>query len=267
MTDILQLPIWVTTLAVLSLCVAICVGGHLAVRAAIPKNLPRQETELAVALMAVIAAFIGIMLAFSAVEVWEGFGSAEKAVADEAAATAELYRDLSVYGDESLPARKALTTYVQTAVDDEWPKMAEGEQSPKTAAALVEVFRNLAAIEPTSPRQTVIYTEAFQRLNLVVEHRRARLLTSRTTLPPLFWLVALLGSAIIVGYTFVYPATPMNLFLIAGLAVSLGLIFVFILEVEHPFAGSVSVEPTEMQGLLPLFEKLNAAPPALAAVK
>jgi uncharacterized membrane protein YozB (DUF420 family) len=264
MGEILQLPIWLTTFVVLSLCVGVSIGGHVAVRAAIPKNIPRQETELAVALMAVIAAFIGIMLAFSAVQVWEGFGSAEKAVADEAAATAQLYRDLAVYGDESLAARKALTAYVQAAVNDEWPKMAGGEQSPKTAAALVEVFRNLATIEPSSSRQTVIYTEAFQKLNQVVEHRRARLLASRTTLPPLFWLVALMGSAIIVSYTFVYPATPMNLFLVAGLAVSLGLIFVFIVEVEHPFAGSVSVEPSEMQSLLPLFQKLNAAAAAAA---
>ena len=255
-----SLPLWAGTLLVLAVCAAVCVGGHVLVRRLLPKDAPRQETELAVALMAVIAAFIGIMLAFSAVEVWEDFSSAERAVAAEAASTSQLYRDLTIYGDESLAARKSLTIYVQTVVDDEWPAMARnGDGSPKTGAALVKVFQDLSAIEPTTNRQTVIYGEAFKKLNEVVEHRRARLLAAKAVLPPLFWFVALLGSVIMVCYTFVYPATPMNLLLIAGLAVSLGLIFVFILDVEHPFSGEISVQPTEIHELLPLFERLNAA--------
>src|SRR5665213_252808 len=151
------LPVWASTVLVLGLCVAVCVGAHAGVRAVLPKAAPRQETELAVALMAVIAAFIGIMLAFSAVQVWEDYGTADKAVASEAAAAAQLYRDLAIYGGEGLPARRALTLYVQSVANDEWPAMAEaGEGSPKTASALVQVFKDIALIEPTSGRQTVI---------------------------------------------------------------------------------------------------------------
>src|SRR4051812_33581618 len=101
MTDfIFGLPVWASTLLVLGGCIVICVGSHLLVRRLIPKRMPRQETELAVALMAVIAAFIGIMLAFSAVQVWEDYGAADKAVAAEASAASQLYRDLTVYGEE-----------------------------------------------------------------------------------------------------------------------------------------------------------------------
>jgi hypothetical protein len=254
-----NLPSWAETLFVIGSCVLISVGGHAMAREVLPKNGAREETELAVSLMAVIAAIIGIMLAFSAVQVWEGFGTAEKAVASEAASTSQLYRDLTIYGAESLPARKAVTAYVKSVVDDEWPSMAHnGEQSPKTGRLLFQVFDDLGTIEPTTNRQTVIYGEAFKKLNEVVEHRRARLLAAKTVLPPIFWFVALLGSAVIVAYTFVYPSTPMNLMLIAGMAVSLGLIFDFILQVEHPFSGTVAVEPAEMQSLLPLFERLDA---------
>jgi hypothetical protein len=255
-----DLPMWLSTGLVLGACVIVCVGGHLAGRAVLPKKkptTPRQETELAVALMTVTATFIGIMLAFSAVQVWQDFGDADRAVSAEAAATAQLYRDLSAYGEESRPARQALTAYVRSVIRDEWPSMAkDGEMSQTTAAALVRVFEAIAAIEPGTPRKTVIYGEAYKKLNEVVEHRRARLLAARATLPALFWLVVLIGSAIIVGYTVVFPATPTNLLLIAGLAVSLGLIFVFILDVQGPFSGRVAVSASEMQGLLPLFEKL-----------
>jgi hypothetical protein len=254
------LPMWLSALILLVVFATLCVGGHMTVRRLLPKQIPRQETELAAALMTAISAFIGFMLAFFAIQVWGDYTTADRSVSAEAASAAQLYRDLAVYGEESLPARRALVGYVKTVVEDEWPAMAEHQDmSPKTAATLVVVFRDIAAIEPLTSRETMLYGEALKKLNEVVEHRRARLLAAREDLPPVFWLVALIGSAIIVGYTFVYPDTRMNQLLIAGLAVSLGLIFVFILDVEHPYRGEIRVQPTEMRQLLPLFDQLDAA--------
>ena len=254
------LPMWASALATLTVFAGLCVGGHMGVRRLLPKQIPRQETELAATLMAAISAFIGFMLAFFAVQVWDDYATARRSVTAEAASAAQLYRDLSVYGDESLPARRALAGYVKTVVDDEWPAMAERQDmSSKTANSLVLVFRDMARIEPLTNRETLIYGEALKRLNEVVEHRRARLLAAREVLPPVFWFVALIGSAIVVAYTFVYPDTVMNQLLIAGLAVSLGLIFVFILDVEHPYRGEIRVQPTEIRELLPLFDQLDAA--------
>ena len=85
------------------------------------------------ALMGVVAAFIGIMLAFAAVQVWDDYSQAEKAVALEAASVSQLYRDLTVYGDDAAPARRGrCKTYVQTCLQDEWPKLEHGEPGAKT---------------------------------------------------------------------------------------------------------------------------------------
>jgi Protein of unknown function (DUF4239) len=260
----LNLPLWLSSILVLGLAVTIGVGGHLVVRALIPKRMPKQETELAVALMGVVAAFIGIMLAFAAVQVWEDYGTADKAVAQEAAAISELYRDLTVYGDETAKARQTVKAYVHAVVDDEWPRLAKGEPGPKAVEALILLYRDVAAIQPKTPRDTVIYSEVFKKLNEVVEHRRTRMIAARAALPGLFWLVVATGAGVIVAYTFVFPATPMNLLIIAGLAVALGLIFMFILDVDHPFAGAYRVDDRELRDLIPLFEKItatNAAPP------
>jgi len=254
-----NLPLWLSTSMVLVACVGLGLGGHVAARAVLRRVAPQQETELAVTLMVVTAPIIGIMLAFSAVQVWEEYRQADQAVSAEAAATSELYRDLTAYGPDSRPARQALIAYVRSVVNDEWPRLAiERDRSPKTGAALVRLYEAIAAIEPATPRQTVIYGEAYKKLDEMVEHRRARLLAATSALPTIFWLVVLIGSAIIVGYAVVFPATPANQLLIAGLAVSIGLIFVFILDVQDPYTGQVAVSPSEMQGLLPLFEQLDA---------
>lgn len=53
--------------------------------------------------------------------------------------------------------------------------------------------------------------------------------------------------------------------IIGGLGVSLSLIFVFILAVNHPFAGAYSVDHKELSDLIPLFEVITAADPVAAA--
>jgi ABC-type branched-subunit amino acid transport system permease subunit len=255
------LPAWLSGVAVIGACVVICVGGHLLVRAIIPRHVEKQETELAVALMGVVAAFIGIMLAFAAVQVWDDYNQADHAVAQEAASIAQLYRDLTVYGDEAGPSRVAVKTYVRAVLEDEWPRLSHGQSGPKAAAALIQLFNQVGQIRPETNRQTVIYGEAFKKLNEVVGYRRARLITARAELPGLFWIVVVAGSAVMVAFTFAFPATRTNSLIIAGLAVSLGLIFMFILDVNRPFAGVYSVDSKELSDLLPLFDKISG--PAL----
>jgi hypothetical protein len=257
----LNLPIWLGAMLVLGTAVVICVGGHVLVRRLAPNAAPKQETEYAVALMAVVGAFIGIMLAFAALQVWEDYAEADAAVAHEAASLSELYRDLSVYGDETLKARDAEKAYVRAVLQDEWPRLAHGESGPKAVAALIQLYREAGALQPADARQTVLYGEIFKQLNEVVQHRRERTVASRAALPGLFWAVVLIGSAVIVGFTFVFPATRVNALLTAGLAISLGLIFIFILSVDHPFAGRYAVDNKELRDLLPLFDQIAAPRP------
>jgi len=255
-----SLPLWASAILVLGFALVIGVGSHLLVQWIFRRLPDMGETKLADAVMGVVASFIGIMLAFSAVQVWEDYGTADKAVAQEASAISELYRDMAVYGDETLPSRASVRTYVHAVLEDEWPRLAHGEPGPKAGAALIQLYRDIGHIEPKSNRDTVMYGEIFKKLNEVTQYRRARMIAARAALPALFWIVVVIGSCILVGYTFVYPATLQNSLIIAGLAVSLGLIFMFILDVDHPFAGAYSVDHQEISDLLPLFDRVTAPP-------
>lgn len=258
MIDLNALPLWQSCILILGGGVGLVVGGHFLVRRVFPHQVSEEVSGLSVAIMQVVAAFIGIMLAFAAVEAWQDYGDADAAVAHESATTAQLYRDLRAYGPETVPAREAVEAYVHSVLEEEWPGLAEGRDSLATGAALTRVFDALAAIDPQTPRQQIIYAEAFQRLNEVVDHRRSRLIASKAQLPGLFWAVIILGSMVIVAYTFVTPATWPNAVIIGGLVLSMGLIFVFILAVDHPFAGAYAVGDEEMRGLLGLFDRLRS---------
>lgn len=151
-----QLPLWLSAILVLGLTVGVCVGGHLGVRALLPHRASEEVTSLATAVMGVVSAFIGIMLALAAVQVWQDYLVADESVAREAAVTAELYRDLTTHGPETVPARAAVKTYVEAVLEDEWPRLAKGEAGPRAVLALDGLFAAMGTIQPQTPHDTVI---------------------------------------------------------------------------------------------------------------
>src|SRR4029453_8091906 len=93
-----SLPGWLSALLIIGLSVAIGLGSRSGRQTLFRLKPSDEEKEIAINLMQVVAAYIGIMLAFASVVVWQDFADAETAVHQEAATSAELYRDLTAYG-------------------------------------------------------------------------------------------------------------------------------------------------------------------------
>ena len=252
-----SLPIWATTILVLGLSLAIGLGASLGLRRLFRLNPSDDEVETAVSLMQVVAAYIGILIAFAGVQVWQDFTDARDGVHREAASAAQLYRDMATYGPATAEARDDLRTYVASIVRDEWPLLAEGQGSPKTERALFDLFDSIGRIRPADNRDAAIYSEVFSNLNDLVELRRDRLIHSNSGMPLILWIVGLFGSVLIVAYAATFPPTRTNKMMIAGISVALGLVFLFILIVDRPFMGQYHVGSEELAALAEKFNLID----------
>lgn len=259
MTDFYySLPLWLATILVLGMALAIGLGSSLGIRALFRLKTTEQETHIAITMMQVVAAYIGILLAFAGVEVWQDFQNAETAVHQEAATGSELYRDLTTYGPETQATRRELRAYIDSVVRNEWPLLREGEGgSPATEIALAKLFQEFGKIRPRDERDGTIYSESFSKLNELVVLRRNRLIDSQTGIPFILWAVGLVGSILTVSYASSFARGRYNLMMIAGISLTLGLIFLFILTVDNPFKGEFSVDSREMQQLSGVFDRLD----------
>ncbi|MCF2515621.1 DUF4239 domain-containing protein [Sphingomonas sp. G124] len=251
------MPIWLSTLLVLGLSVAIGIGSSVGLQLLFRLKPTDEEKEVAINLMQVVAAYIGIMLAFAGVVVWQDFADAQVAVHQEASTTAELYRDLSTYGPETLAARQDLRSYVESVIKDEWPLLREGKSSAATEYALGEVFEEFGRIGPHDNRSSAIYQESFSKLNDLVVFRRNRIIASQTSIPLIFWLVGLVGSTLTIAYASAFSRTRYNLMMISGTAITLGLVFLFILTVNKPFKGNLSEPSSDFLELTSNFDQLD----------
>jgi len=258
MTDFYyDLPIWLSTILILALSLVIGLGSSVGVQLLCGLKPTREEEEVAINLMQVVAAYIGIMLAFSGVVVWQNFADAQTAVHQEAASAAELYRDMTTYGSETVAARQDLRAYVGSILKDEWPRLQTGESSASTETALANLFETFGKIRPRDGRDSAIYQESFSKLNELVVLRRNRLIASRSGIPAIFWIVGLIGSTLTVAYASAFSRTRYNMVMIAGTSMTLGLIFLFILTVNKPFKGQFSAANDDLVQLSGTFDRLD----------
>lgn len=251
------LPLWAATVLILAFSLAVGLTSSLGLRKVLRLQSSDDDRDHAVSLMQVVAAYIGILIAFAGVQVWQDFSDAQNGVHREAAAAAELYRDLNTYGPATQPQKQALRAYMASVVNDEWPLLADGQSSPRTELALFHLFHGMGDIRPADNRDTTIYAQAFSNLNDLVGLRRDRLIHSASGMPIILWVVGLVGSVLIVAYTSTFKPSRTNAMMISGISLALGLVFLFILIVDRPYKGAFSVDSSELMSLGAKFDLLD----------
>jgi Protein of unknown function (DUF4239) len=258
MTDFVYgIPIWLTTVVVLALALAIGLGASVGVQKLFRIRSTKEEKEVAINLMQVVAAYVGIMIAFAGVQVWQEFSDAKAAVAHEAATASQLYQDLTIFGPETRPARGALRAYVVSITTDEWPQLDKGRGSHVTEAALQRVFAEVGKLSPADNRAGAIYEEMLSKMNDLVDYRHDRIVESQAGIPLLLWMIGLVGALLTVAYASAFTPTRFNVSMIAGISFALGLVFLFILTVDHPFKGEFSVSNRHLVELHGVFDRLD----------
>jgi hypothetical protein len=241
-----DLPNWLMGVLIVGSCVAFVLTAYFVFKKLVPGTFSDTQVSTSIGLVSVVATVMSLLLAFSAVSVWEAFNSADMSVTNEANDVSMLARDLASYGgEEALKTRSALREYATIVVHDEWQLMARKGHSEKAADQIDLIFHLAAKIESHSERDTVLLHEIWDRINQLTKHRRERLHISESEVPTTLWVVVLLGTTLTFLFTFVLPATRFNITLICGLAAAIGLVFFFIVAMDHPFAGkeSISHEP------------------------
>jgi hypothetical protein len=254
---LLSLKLWQLTIVVLLLSVAAGYGFSIGIRKVFRLNPSDQEADLAIDLMQVTSTYIGILLAFAGVLAWQDYEAASTAVENEAGVASMLYRDLTAYGPEMDPARDALKSYVNSVIVVGWPLLREGKRSPSTDLSLVTVFNDIAAVTPKDERQSAIYQEAFSQLNELVAMRRQRLATSRANVPPVLWIVAIVGSILTIAYASAFVSTRYASLMIAGTSVTIGLLFLFLLSVDYPYRNRNGVSNRPFVELSEIFDRID----------
>lgn len=197
--------------------------------------------------------FFGILLALVAVSVYENFADTRKATIEEAGHVGALFRATTGLPDEVAdPMRQVLDEYMNAVIEVDFPDQASGIL-PEASDAQVDQFeRLLHTIEADTRGDQAEFQQALATFDDFIESRRARIDATALALPPLFWLVIWVGAAVNAILIAFISVTNVRLhMLMAGLlALFVGLVIFVTADMDHPYAGAISIGPGAYERVL-----------------
>jgi hypothetical protein len=260
-----NLPSWLVCFVFVFGLAGAALAGHRLWRRVVTLEYNAETTGLAMGMLAIVAMILSLLLAFSSVSVWDAYSGADSAAASEASVAGELVRDLAVYGGPAANAtREAVRVYLQSIIAEEWPAMAKGGRSETASHKFNDIFRKAAGINPKSAREQIILAEIWDKTNELNVFRRTRLNSAGgSAVPGALW--GTLALCILFNFLLFYgmPLTRVSDFMLGLYAATLGLMLFFIVAMDRPFSGSVSVSPDSYKTTLQSMQRWDSEGPAV----
>jgi hypothetical protein len=257
-------PLWLSGLILVGLTTIIAALGPSLVRRHITLEVLSTNNEVAGFKFATIGVLYAVLLAFAIIFVWQRYNDAETNVAQEAGATANIYRLSRGLDDRAgTVLRDSLTGYLHAAISSDWPAMERGTPAPNGSGrrALDGVYAALLTYPSADPRAGVLIPEILRQIDLITQARRSRLITAEGVVPNLIWLVLFGGAILTVAFTFFFGTK--NLRAQTAMTVILSLIvfseLLIVVAIDRPFTGSIRVRPEPLARVLADFAPASPA--------
>ena len=203
-----------------------------------------------------ISGVFGILIGFTAFLVWQQYTTAHVTAQREASELAAIYWHAEeLPNSERLQVQQYARSYARIVIEEEWPLMGQGQESPKAWATIDKLRRTIDGFEPSTSSEETLHDRQVTLVDEVLNDRRLRLLQSREGLPPILWTVLLGGTVLLVGYTYFFGVKDFRAhMMMVGMLTALivGVLFT-IKSLEYPFSGDMRVDPSALELVLNRF--------------
>ena len=248
MEFLLNLPSPISFFIVSAITTLLALVGLYLVRRKYSAEVLKENHEVAAIIFNAFGIFYGVLVAFVVFVTWSGYDDATKNLQLEASEALDIFHNAEAFPD---PANKiiqqGLRDYMASVYNDEVPRMAQGEISVYSGGAHLELKTLFNQIDVKSIPNKELYAETLRSLNNLAQYRRMRIFAGNDTVPPVIWLVLLVGGVFAVSYTFFFGMKNIKAqyLITTTLTVMITSILFLVYVLDHPFTGAsrVSLEP------------------------
>jgi Protein of unknown function (DUF4239) len=192
-----------------------------------------------------------LLLVFTLVQADTNYRQADGLVSMEASRIDQLDRLLARYGDPKVAAlRPLLHDYTQSVVEHEWPAMLTSFGHADTIKTFAIISNRILAVEPTTPRQSLLVGEMLRSLDATTEARAARLNAVTFGLPSLYWEVVACGLIMLISVGGLAANTRFRTFVLGAQLTILGAFVGFVFIMDRPFQGRHAIVPDSFHQVL-----------------
>jgi hypothetical protein len=202
-----------------------------------------------------------VIVAFVFFIAFESYGGAKGDAEDEATATLAMFHAAGPFGPSArAELEDQVICYAREVIADGWPAMRKGG-----ASAVVDA--RVAALEAAAekvPVRDAKQASAFEHWNALNEERRkgrqGRIGESGGLVPPVIWLILILGAVVAVASVCFFADPRERAFTQAGMIAAVAIVvvsgLVLVRFLDKPYEGmSGSIKPTAMERTLAQLER------------
>src|SRR6267154_3634953 len=248
MQFLLQLPPPISFFIVSAITTLLSLAGLYLVRRKYSAEVLKENHEVAAIIFNAFRLFYGVLVAFVVFATWNGYDEATKNLQMEASEALDIFHSAESFPD---PANKiiqqGLRDYVASVYNDEVQRMSQGEIGVYSGGAHASLRTLFSQMDATSIPNRELYAESLRCLNNLAQYRRMRIFAGNDTVPPVIWLVLLVGGVFAVSYTFFFGMKNIRAqyLITASLTVMVTSILYLVYVLDHPFTGTsrVSLQP------------------------
>lgn len=246
-------PLWVSGILLVGLGTVFSMLGPLVTRRFVKLEKLAVNNEVAGFKFATVGVLYAVLLAFSVIVVWQKYSDAEVTVMKEGGAAAALYHLANgLEKPQGAALNKALTSYLESAISDEWPAMGHSVASHKTWQKLNAIYAVLLASKSFDQSRAAVASEIFSQLDMLTQARRLRLAAAEGAIPGVLWAVLFGGAVVTIAFTFFFGTRNLRAqMLMTGLlAILIWSELLIAVVIDKPFTGSVKVSPEPLAVIL-----------------
>ena len=219
-------------------------------RKAIPFRFLKQSHDVTGPFFSTLGTVYGIFLAFVFTATWQAYSTTSTNVVQEARYLRDLYFITKAFPQPAqAELQQHLRNYRDSVVNDEWKSLGKGEASPRTIQLLQEVGNAYMRFKPSTSQENDFYHTSIQCLTTMNSLRASRIDDSSSGLPPILWLVLLVGAVATIGLSYLFEAQ--NFWLQAILTILLtgviSMTFCIIIDLDFPFTGATRISSESFQ--------------------
>jgi hypothetical protein len=205
--------------------------------------------------IAILGTIYAVMIGFMLYAVWNNFQNADTNANNEANNLVNLYRAADgLQEPERDLMQQTARAYATQVIAQEWPTMhndVSGKGVEKYAGHryVMKLWATTTQTPTADLAQQASLRQVMIELSSMTEHRRIRLLESRSKMPDILWGVLVIGGIITIASSCLIGSenVPLHFVLIVSLSLLVSLALVAIGDIDRPFQGSVHVTPTAFQ--------------------
>jgi hypothetical protein len=220
-------------------------------------RLAADETRLAAfrsvspGMLPPLGIIFGLLVGFTAAQVWSDYDRAKLAVANEASGLRAVVLLAAVFPEaQAAELRSLVSRHIDQAIKTEWPAMSEHHATlAMPPAMLTEALKATLELKPADDGQRLAQSEILASIEKTLEARRQRIVISGSAVSAVKWAGLLLQALItLLAIAMVHSgnrgSAGLALWLFAtGIALSIFMIAAY----NRPFGGVVAIDPTLLE--------------------